>query len=521
MAALTLSDVVDRMKAEGQLSRNSGTNSLKSIKDILKEQTGVLKEEFNNLLVAVAAGDLMAAELKMEQDRYNERILAALEGMANDKDKPGAPDEDSFQDWMALGLIGTTLATTLGTALGAIKGQVAAIKAFTKLLTPEALAKSFRGMVAGFSMHMDLLKTWMGEKVAGIKGTISAGLTRLGSLFNFSGESRIGKVLAWVGSKISGFVDIFKTVGTLIKDTIMKPARIARDWFSIIGSYMASFGNTVARVAGVVGKIFAPIAILMTAYDTIVGAVEGFEKDGILGGIKGAIDGLFTSLITKPLDLLKDGVAWVLGKLGFDETSETLSSFSFTTLFTDMTKGIMDFIKGAWNFAINEIVETISNFDVMAVLGDLSNMGEEFLKDLIRAVLPPADALRFEIPKADLGFTEIGGGFVNLNPIPESVYEWAGQAAPTPSEPGATDPGTIPPQQPQTQLQPLEEATTELKESTDANTAAAMPSVSSVSSVDASTTVTSSTNQVYVGSEMDPYSRRSQEDDSWFGGWFK
>jgi len=405
---------------------------------------------------------------------------------------------------------------------------------------------------------MDLLKTWMGEKVAGIKGTISAGLTRLGSLFNFSGESRIGKVLAWVGSKISGFVDIFKTIGTLIKDTIMKPARIAKGWFSIIGSYMASFGNTIARVAGVVGKIFAPIAILMTAYDTIVGAIEGFEKDGILGGIKGAIDGLFTSLITKPLDLLKDGVAWVLGKLGFDESSEALSSFSFTTLFTDMTKGIMDFIKGAWNFAIgllgfseegsgadlrtsisesissaitavkdwvvdtfNEIVETISNFDVMAVLGDLSNMGEEFLKDLIRAVLPPADALRFEIPKADLGFTEIGGGFINLNPIPESVYEWAGQAAPTPSEPGVTDTGTIPPQQPQTQLQPLEEATSELKESTDANTAAAMPSVSSVNSVDASTTVTSSTNQVYVGSEMDPYSRRSQEDDSWFGGWFK
>ena len=37
MADITLADIVDRLKAEGQLTRNTGTNSLKSIKQIMVE----------------------------------------------------------------------------------------------------------------------------------------------------------------------------------------------------------------------------------------------------------------------------------------------------------------------------------------------------------------------------------------------------------------------------------------------------------------------------------------------------
>jgi len=548
MAAASLSDVISRMKDEGQLTRNSGTNSLKSIKQILSEQNDILKSSFTNLIAAVGAGDLISSELKMEQDRYNQRILEALEGL-NKKDEKTKPDEDATEGWMALGALGTILAGTIGSAIGLIIGQVKAIGFFAKIFTPEKIKKSLKLMMTNFSSSMKSLSNFIGEKAAKIKSVFSTGLTKLSSLFSFGKESKVGDIISKIGKSIKDFVATFKTIGKIIKDFIVKPINVVKGWFAVIGSYMKSFGNTIGKVAGVIGKIFLPITVLMTAFETITSAVEGYAKDGILGGIKGAIDGLFTSLITKPLDLLKDGVAWVLDKLGFDESSEALSSFSFTEMFTDMTQGILDFVKDSWNFIVgllgfseegmgadirntistvigdafnsivdwinnvfSSVVESISGFDAMSMI----TIGEDFIKSLIRAVLPPADSLRFELPEVDLGFTKVGGGAINLNPIPDSVYEWAELPAQSPSEPSGNN--DVPTQEPQTQLNNLEEAQSSLNQSIDNNTSVSMGGNTSVSTVNAPTSVTTSNSQVYVGSEMDPYSRRAQEDTRYGSG---
>ena len=66
-----------------------------------------------------------------------------------------------------------------------------------------------------------------------------------------------------------------------------------------------------------------------------------------MGGLKGGIEGFATSLITIPLDLVKDLVAWVLKKFGFDKEAELLKNFSFTTLFTNMLDGLFEFISSA------------------------------------------------------------------------------------------------------------------------------------------------------------------------------
>lgn len=544
MAAASLSDVISRMKDEGQLTRNSGTNSLKSIKQILSEQNDILKSSFTNLIAAVGAGDLISSELKMEQDRYNQRILEALEGL-NKKDEKTKPDEDATEGWMALGALGTILAGTIGSAIGLIAAQVKAIGLFT----PEKIKDSLKLMMSNFASKMKSLSNFIGEKASKIKSVFSTGLTKLSSLFSFGEESKIGGIISKIGKSIKDFTATFKTIGTTIKDFIVKPINIVKGWFTVIGSYMKSFGNTIGKVAGVIGKIFLPITILMTAFETITGAVEGYAKDGILGGIKGAIDGLFTSLITKPLDLLKDGVSWILGKFTFgEEASKSLDSFSFTEIFTDITQGFVDLYKAYSNFVLgifgfreegmgadirntistvigdafnsivdwinnvfSSVVESISGFDAMSMI----TIGEDFIKSLIRAVLPPADSLRFELPEVDLGFTKVGGGSINLNPIPDSVYEWAELPAQSPSEPSANN---VPTQEPQTQLNNLEEAQSSLNQSIDNNTSVSMGGNTSVSTVNAPTSVTTSNSQVYVGSEMDPYSRRAQEDTRYGSG---
>jgi len=56
-------------------------------------------------------------------------------------------------------------------------------------------------------------------------------------------------------------------------------------------------------------------------------AIQGFEDEGfigaiLIGAIQGAITGLINGVIGAPLDLLKDIMAWVLKKFGFDDTAD-------------------------------------------------------------------------------------------------------------------------------------------------------------------------------------------------------
>ena len=69
-----------------------------------------------------------------------------------------------------------------------------------------------------------------------------------------------------------------------------------------------------------------------------------------------------------------------------------------------------------------------------SLIGDLTFLKDKFktmistfFKKLIRAVLPPPDFLSFKLPEFDLGkLGTYGGQQVNLNPIPDGVYRFAG-----------------------------------------------------------------------------------------------
>jgi len=268
---------------------------------------------------------------------------------------------------------------------------------------------------------------------------------------------------------------------------------------------LKNFGSKVSSIAKVVGKVFVPIAILTTAWDTIKGALDGFAEDGILGGLQGAIDGFFTSLVTIPLDMVKNATAWLLEKVGLisPETAEGVKDFSFTEMFKSMTDAIfgvigeaVDWIKDLFSFdpermpsfgdflsktillpytllknavgyiaglfgfdeeseaiksfnigeeimkvvtgvkdfvvdTFNHVVASIKAFDPMAALGDLGNMGKDFISALLRGVLPPPNVLTFDAPEVSIFGKKFGGGSINLNPIPDSVYKFAGLDAKT------------------------------------------------------------------------------------------
>jgi hypothetical protein len=114
----------------------------------------------------------------------------------------------------------------------------------------------------------------------------------------------------------------------------------------------------------------------MAVWDTIMGAIDGYKEGGIAGAFKGGISGLLNSLIGSLLDLVKDGVSWLLGALGFDEAEKFLDSFSFTDLISKLVSGIVDGVVYYFNylkekFSIDKFVEAFEKFGVHGVIGVL------------------------------------------------------------------------------------------------------------------------------------------------------
>ena len=207
-------------------------------------------------------------------------------------------------------------------------------------------------------------------KIGGVFKTIGGGLK---TLFNF-----ILKPFRLVGDS---FRSIGKTLG-FIGDTAKatsKGAKSAGGVLKTLGGFLKSTFTVFQGIGRTLGRLFLPLTILMTAVDAIKGSIDGFTKQeggivakvfaGVIGGIKGAVVGL----VGIPLDLLKSGIAWVAGKLGFENFSETLASFSIAELIGSLfdklkntVLGFFDAMKdetGSFNFGkiIKVLVGTIFN----------------------------------------------------------------------------------------------------------------------------------------------------------------
>ena len=142
-------------------------------------------------------------------------------------------------------------------------------------------------------------------------------------------------------------------------------------------------------IGRVFGKLFLPLTIFITAWDTVKGAIEGFQDDGIIGGLQGAVDGFVNSLIGAPLDLIKDATAFVLGKLGFENAQKTLNSFSFQDVFSNLIGGIFEDVRTIGSFVGDLFKGEFSLERANEALGaifSLSPVGR--IMNLIQAIIP-------------------------------------------------------------------------------------------------------------------------------------
>jgi hypothetical protein len=166
--------------------------------------------------------------------------------------------------------------------------------------------------------------------------------------------SKLTAPLRGIFTSTNQFIKDIKELGTRF-GAVFKTARDGTKSAGVIGQFFSGIGQTFKTIVSAVkpllgvfrliGRVvFFPLTIIMGIFDGIKGAMAGAQEEGILGGILGAVGGIFGGLIGMPLDLLKSAVAWIAGKMGFENVEETLKSFSFKDMFLNLFIGIAGMI---------------------------------------------------------------------------------------------------------------------------------------------------------------------------------
>lgn len=417
---------------------------------ILDRITGIHKNIFKFLDI-FAGNDL--------QDEENRReLLETLRGLGKkDKERLPSPVKDDSGIGIggilgaALGIAGVLTGMLVGffgqlsaIIIGALKNSKVgkAISSFTTRLVNRIttlysnILTSFKNTktVKAITEFSKNLNTTISNFFTAIKnGIVSKFTTGTNSIKGFLDKSDIFKtVVSKIKSFYTPFVELFKAIGEFLPK--------GKGMFSGIKGFITAIGSKISVVTSTfsgafrVGKMFGgllaklawPLTIIMGLWDTVTGAIAGYKKDGVEGAIKGGLSGLLNGLVGGILDMIKGGISWIAGALGFDKAEKLLDSFSFSSIIESFVGGLVDFAQSIFDLLmapfttipkmIGEAFDSISQKGISGVL--------EFPKIVLREALPDPE-------KHTSGWDPL---YWTAKAIPDSIYEYAGMKKPAMEE---------------------------------------------------------------------------------------
>jgi hypothetical protein len=442
MAEKSIGHLIEVTKQENAESR-SVTKEVASEVSALSKMFGKYFKDLKN-----QAGD------KLEEKR--EAKVAAADGLPN----LGQLMSDT-KGMGILGMIAGITAAIAGLAVGIVEGFVRAaklilspfakitvkmVKVITKLYLapfrlfvnkffPETgkklqnqfnrIRKVFTNGIARIAKRIEKMKDW----AKGLGGRLTALATNIRQAFTngfrninmafrgIAGKFRkltfienASKLIGQLLKPFSGFVDDIKQLKTSVTgvaktsggaaSTIKNTAKKVKKVFTTLKSSFGGFFK-VFRLLGRV--VLFPITIIMTMVDAFNGFKEGFASSGgsIIGGVLGAISGIYKGIIGMPLDLLKDLVSWIASKLGFENFSAILDSFSFTDMIGSLFNTITDSLLGVFDAMKDETGKFDFGKMVKVIVGGLVNA----ITAPIRAMI---NGIAFLLDKIPLGIAKSG-----------------------------------------------------------------------------------------------------------------
>lgn len=339
--------------------------------------------------------------LSTSQDKGNHDIVRRMDQqIADNKTKADQDRENAFELKTALeGLKGSMSFFKenlkdlgLGGGMGVLESMLTKVKAVLNLLLSPFVM--IGGFIVGIAVGLKdatkaakrgglLIKTFALPLLAFNKAfeVMRNGITKVVSMAKLTAVyvgmfakdtkiSKIGQTIANavrtaftpVTAAINGIKNIFTRVRRYT-NAIQKGTGAFGTIMAKVGQVFGGLAKSAMAIGRIVGRLFVPLNVLFVGFETIKTSIERFKTDGIFGGIIGALEGFVKGIVTIPLDLLKDGVAWIAGKLGFEKVSEGLKSFSFSELLSKLFDFVLMFPKWASSVFSNFVDGAVAKWE--------------------------------------------------------------------------------------------------------------------------------------------------------------
>ena len=235
-----------------------------------------------------------------------------------------------------------------------------AVTFYEEVLVPvgAALAKLFKDIMGYLKDGKPSLMSILMDNKLAILGIITA----LAPNLVFGGLKLavmgIGKALLWASAK-SGLTAL-----------IMKGLTAVKVGFVAMKASVLGFMTPLLPIIAIAAGIALVLYSLKQAFDDFMFELEA--TGSIWEATKTAIVSVISNILGLPFDLLKDGVSWILGKIGsvfglesFTNASKVLDDFSFVDMITDMLTFLGDSISGIFD----GFMQSIQNFLRSGLLG--------------------------------------------------------------------------------------------------------------------------------------------------------
>ena len=306
--------------------------------------------------------------------------------------------EDSGE-FSFLGLIGTIIGAISGALLGASAGLIIGFldmwknifkfiggklsKMFpnvTKMLSDTfgkggKVSKFFTSMKTFFTQNK-AFKT-ISDMIDTAKGSITKALKPVKTAFT---------------TMKTGFTTFFTKIKSWIKlitgpiDTVKGLLGVGKSTGTGMGKFGQYFGKFFKIFKGFFSKLFLPLQVIISLVEGFFEAKDAVDKsEGMMAtffnAIVGFFGGILDGLIFGMLDLVKDGISWIAGFLGFKEVEKFLDSFSFSAMFNEF----LDDIYKWFNLLFSDPVAALTNL-VSSIFGGYLDLNS-FILDMIKMPL--------------------------------------------------------------------------------------------------------------------------------------
>jgi len=250
---------------------------------------------------------------------------------------------------------------TLYTGLGLLAG-IKFGPAVYKLLT-KGIPDGFAALKAGFGK----MKTFVMETApnaikgayGGAKGLVMKAFGKLKLAFTAMKVFLLETLIPSIASAYGGAKGkLIKAVSSLGKAFTAMRLFLVGTMIPAITAFMAPFIIPLALLT-------AAVAAAVAIFTSIKAGIDEFKKsldegDSMLVAIIEGVSTALLTLVTLPITLIKNFVAWVAEKLGFEGIAEKLREFSIVDFIKDGIKGLVlkakDFILGLFNIDFKGIL---------------------------------------------------------------------------------------------------------------------------------------------------------------------